>query len=71
MSKRLTIELIEKHLKGSSIPETKYIGNGLYEYKCGNYIVRGNEQIISDIDKQILKNLGIITPIKKKQIKLL
>lgn len=53
--KKITIEEIEKILKENPIPEPKHIGSGVYEFRSGDFVVRGNEQFFNDVDSELLK----------------
>ena len=50
-------EAIQKVSEQIPFPETKQIGEDLYEFHSGDYVVQGNKQGMEDIDKELLKLL--------------
>ena len=46
---------IDKISKQIEFPEVKQIGENIYEYRCGDHVIRGNKQGIEDIDRELLK----------------
>ena len=48
---------IQKVSEQIPFPETKQIGEDLYEFRSGDYVIRGNKQGMDDIDKELLKLL--------------
>lgn len=55
MNKKLTPELLDKIMKDMDFPETKKIGENIYEFRSGNFVVIGNKQFFDDVDRELLK----------------
>lgn len=51
---KLSIDKISEQIE---FPELKQIGENMYEFRSGDYVIRGNEQGMEDIDKELLNLL--------------
>jgi len=56
---KLTPELLDEIMKVIDFPETKQIGDNIYEFRSGNFVVRGNKKLFDDVDQELLKMLKI------------
>lgn len=50
-------EAIQKASEQIQFPETKQIGENMYEFRSGDFVVQGNKQGMEDIDKELLNLL--------------
>lgn len=56
-SKKDLKEAIQKASEQIQFPEVKQIYEGIYEFRSGDYVIRGNKQGMEDIDKELLNLL--------------
>ncbi len=58
----MTIDSFEKVFNSPDIsqlefPETKQIGENMYEFSSGDFVIQGSKQGMEDIDKELLNLL--------------
>lgn len=56
-SKKDLKEAIQKASEQIQFPEVKQIYEGIYEFRSGDCVIRGNKQGMEDIDKELLNLL--------------